>query len=202
MRWLALGGVAGPVLFAAVVAVLATLRPGYSHVAQFISELGASGTQYAAAMNFAGFVPAGLLIAGSGVALLRFLPRRALAVGGAALLILFGVLIASSGLFSCDPGCPQGSGSAENALHNTIAPVLFLALIVAAFLLGLHFRAVPGRRALALYSFATALAALALFVAMVQSLEQRELTGLWQRLLLATEFAWCAVLGLLRERSG
>lgn len=196
MRWLSLGGVLGPVLFFAVVAALGALRPGYSHVAHFISELGASGTQYAAVMNYAGFVPAGLLLAAFGVSLFRSLPRRALALAGAALVTLFGVLIAASGIASCDPGCPQGSGSAENALHNTIAPVLFIALIVATALLGEHFRGVPALRALSLYSFATSLAALVLFVAMVQSLEARELTGLWQRLLLAALFAWCAVLGV------
>ena len=33
-------------------------------------------------------------------------------------------------------------------------------------------------------------------VGLVQILFTRELTGLWQRLLLATQFAWCAVVGL------
>jgi hypothetical membrane protein len=196
MRWLSLGGILGPLLFTAVVAVLGALRPGYGHVAQFISELGASGTQYSAVMNYAGFVPAGLLLAALGLSLFRALPRRALAIAGAALVTLFGVLIAASGIASCDPGCPQGSGSAQNTVHNSIAPVLFIALIVAPALLGQHFRGVPALRALSLYSFITSLASLVLFGAMVQSLEARELTGLWQRLLLATQFAWCAAVGV------
>ena len=196
MRWLSLGGLLGPLLFATLVAVLGALRPGYSHVAQFISELGASGTQYAAGMNYAGFVPAGLLLAALGVSLFRALRRSALAIAGAALVTLFGVLIASSGIVSCDPGCPQGSGSAENTVHNSIAPVLFIALIVAPALLGQYFRGVPALRALSLYSFLTSVAALVFFAAMVHSLETRELTGLWQRLLLATQFAWCAVVGV------
>src|SRR6266545_6315049 len=48
MRILALGGVLGPVLFAAVVGVCSALRPGYSHITQFISEHGATGTSHAA----------------------------------------------------------------------------------------------------------------------------------------------------------
>src|SRR5687768_7636478 len=123
MRWLSLGGLLGPLLFATLVAVLGALRPGYSHVAQFISELGASGTHYAAVMNYAGFVPAGLLLAALGLSLFRALPRSALAIAGAALVALFGALIATSGIASCDPGCPQGSGSVENTVHNGIAPV-------------------------------------------------------------------------------
>jgi len=43
MRLLALGGITGPVLFAVVVLVLGALRPGYSHLQHFISELGVAG---------------------------------------------------------------------------------------------------------------------------------------------------------------
>jgi hypothetical protein len=43
MRLLALGGVAGPVLFTTLVIVCAALRPGYSHLYPFMSELGAPG---------------------------------------------------------------------------------------------------------------------------------------------------------------
>jgi hypothetical membrane protein len=47
VRYLALGGVVGPVLFASVVILCAALRPKYSHVSQFISELGESGGSHA-----------------------------------------------------------------------------------------------------------------------------------------------------------
>jgi hypothetical protein len=57
VRLLCLGGVAGPALFTAVVILCAALRPNYSHVAQFVSELGARGTSHAELMNLAGFVP-------------------------------------------------------------------------------------------------------------------------------------------------
>ncbi len=59
MRILLLGGVIGPVLFTLVVVVAAAMRADYSHVHQFISELGATGSSHADFMNYAGFVPAG-----------------------------------------------------------------------------------------------------------------------------------------------
>jgi hypothetical membrane protein len=49
-----LGGVAGPILFSVVVVVSAALRVDYSHIADFISELGATGTPHADLMNYAG----------------------------------------------------------------------------------------------------------------------------------------------------
>ena len=75
MRHLALGGVGGPLLFSVMTIVTGALRGEYSHLTQFISELGADGTPYSGLMNYAGFVPAGLLIAGFGAALATTLPR-------------------------------------------------------------------------------------------------------------------------------
>jgi hypothetical protein len=58
-RWLALGAVAGPILFALAYTILGFLRPGYSLVSEPVSGLGV-GT-FAPAMN-ASFILMGLLI--------------------------------------------------------------------------------------------------------------------------------------------
>lgn len=196
MRILALGGVAGPILFSAVVIVSAALRVDYSHVANFISELGATGTPFAGLMNYAGFLPGGLMLAAFGVALAKALPRRRVATLAAILVTLFGAGVAVSGIASCDPGCPQTGGSVENLIHNSIAPIAFLCLIAAAGILGAIFRGNPAWRSLSIYSLISSLAGLGLLVVLASSLDTRELTGLWQRLLLAVLFLWCAVVCL------
>ena len=200
MRLLVLGGVAGPILFSAVVIVSAALRPGYSHVASFISELGATGTRYAELMNYAGFVPGGVLLAAFGAALVRALPRGRAAILAASLVTMFGAGVAASGIASCDPGCPQAGGSVENLVHNRIAPIAFLCLIAAAGILGVLFRGDAFWRSLSIYSLISSLSGLCLLVALANSLDARELTGLWQRLLLAVLFLWCAVVGLRASR--
>jgi hypothetical protein len=58
-RWLALGAVAGPILFALAYTILGFLRPGYSLVSEQISGLGVGAN--APAMN-ASFVIMGLLM--------------------------------------------------------------------------------------------------------------------------------------------
>jgi len=196
MRMLSLGGALGPLVFAAAVLVAAALRPDYSHVTHFISELGATGTTNAALLNYAGFVPGGLLLAAFGVALAGALPKRRLTLAAAALVTLFGCGVAASGFISCDTGCPQAGGSIENAIHNAIAPIAFLSLIAGAATLGLCFRRLPEWRAFSLYSLLTSAFALCFLAALASSLDNRELTGLWQRLLLATLFLWCAVIGV------
>jgi hypothetical membrane protein len=180
------------VLFAVVVLASGALRPGYSHLDQVISELGAAGTPYAALMNYAGFVPAGLMLAGLGVALAFALPSGRLIRLAAVLVSTYGLGIAASGMMSCDPGCPQGEGS----LENTIAPVAFLCLIAAMAMLGVRFRSVHAWRHLSLFSLVASAVALCLLVVVAGSLDSRVLTGLWQRLLLAVVFTWCAIVGI------
>jgi hypothetical membrane protein len=200
MRLLTLGGVTGPILFSAVVVISAALRGVYSHITNFISELGATGTTHAGLMNYAGFLPAGLMVAAFGVGLANALPRRRATVVASILVILFGAGLAASGIASCDPGCPQTGGSVENLIHNRIAPIAFLCLIVGAGILGVHFRSNPDWRSLSSYSLISSLIALCLLVGLASSLDTRELTGLWQRLLLAVLFLWCAVVGLRAYR--
>jgi hypothetical protein len=196
-----LGGIAAPVLFTVVSLVSAALRPGYSHLTSFISELGADGTPYARLMNYAGFVPAGLMFVALGIGLASALPRRRLVTVASVLVIVFGCGVTASGVISCDPGCPQAGGSVENLVHDRLGPASFLCLIVATALLGIASRRLPGWSHLSVYSLLTSAIALCFLVALASSLDTRTLTGLWQRLLLATLFQWCGVVGLHAFRS-
>lgn len=196
MRIFALGGIAGPLLFGLITMISAALRPDYSHVRNFISELGASGTSYAALMNYAGFVSAGLMLAAFGVALATTLPPDRFRIVASILVTWFGAGVAADGIISCDVGCPQTGGSMENLIHNRIAPLAFLCAIIGAGVVGHRYRRVPGWRNLSRYSLFTSAVALGFLVALATSLESRLLTGLWQRLLLVTLFSWCAIVGL------
>jgi hypothetical membrane protein len=172
------------------------MRPSYSHVEQFISELGATGSENAPLMNFAGFVLGGLLITSFGVALLAKVPRRPVLLIASVLVGLFGLGVAVSGMISCDMGCPQGTGTTANLVHNTIAPIAFLCLIAASFIFGVCWWRQAGLRTLALYSLGTGVTSLVFLALLVSSLEARALTGLWQRLLLAALFCWCITVAL------
>jgi hypothetical membrane protein len=196
MRILALGGVAGPIVFGVAVVVAASLRPGYSHAANMISELGAQGTPYAGLMNYAGFVPSGLLLAAFGVALAGALPPHRFPRAATVLVMLFGIGIVAAGVFSCDAGCPQSTGTLDNRIHDRIAPATFVSLIVAAGMLGFRFRRLADWRDLAGYSLLTSAVALILLIVLASSLQSRVLTGLWQRLMLTSMFLWCAIVGV------
>jgi len=191
VRFLALGGLLGPALFTIVTIVCGSLRPDYSHASQFVSELGARGTRNAAVMNLLGFVPTGFLLAAFGVALARLLDGGASAVAGSLLLAGFGAGLVAAGSLPCEPGCPQQAPT----LHDSVSIAGFLAAIAGFALLARLFRHQPSWRPLWLYSALTSAVALVWLVALAHSIDAREWTGLWQRLLIGTLFLGCAVLG-------
>lgn len=102
----------------------ALLKPGYSHLAQYISELGASGSAHARLISLAGFVPVGLVAAWLLVATAPFAP-----VGGASrfgywLLLCEPLAWIGSALAPCDLGCPAG-GSTRQLLHTLLGLVTY-----------------------------------------------------------------------------
>jgi hypothetical protein len=62
-------------------------------------------------------------------------------------------------------------------------------------LLGISFRNSPLWRGLWVYSVLSALLSFGFIVALVNSIDSYTLTGMWQRLLLATIFLWCGIVG-------
>lgn len=97
----------------------ALLKPGYSHLAQYISELGASGSAHARLISVAGFVPVGLIAAWLLATTARLAP-----VGGASrlgywLLLCEPLAWIGSALAPCDLGCPPG-GSISQQLHTLL----------------------------------------------------------------------------------
>lgn len=196
MRLMLLGGIAGPVLFAAVTIICAALTPGYDHVNQFISELGATGAPYATLMNFAGFMAAASLIFLFALATVPAMGRSAATLGGACLIAVFAVNMFAAGIWSCDTGCPTTAGSPEQQLHDMVSVIAFPALILAALVLSVHFLRRPGWRGFGYYTLATGTAAIALLIAMVASEQTRTATGLLQRLFLFDLFLWLGVLSI------
>ncbi len=195
MRFLALGGVTGPVLFTSVVTLCAALRPEYSHVTQFMSELGESTGPHAALMNFLGFIPSGLFLAAFGVSLASLRPHTRLSFAATALITVFGLGIVGAGVYSCDPGCPRQGLSSEATVHQVVSIIAFIAGVFGIALWAYQFRELPAWQSLWRYSAATSAAALVLLLILNASVESRAFTGVWQRLFLLTLYVWCAVVG-------
>jgi hypothetical protein len=94
------------------------VSPGYSHVSQFISELGASGAPHETMVRFAGFLPAGLLLCVFAVAAGLCLPRSRSARLGFLGLFIYALGYVAAAFFPCDAGCRPAQPSVSQLVHN------------------------------------------------------------------------------------
>lgn len=110
------------------------LKPGYSHVSQYISELNAIGTPYGWQIGLFGFVPFGLLLAVVLILAAPLLPIRGIARAGYWMLLLEAVAYIGSAFAPCDAGCPA-DGSLSQQLHNLLGLLTYLGTCMAVVLL-------------------------------------------------------------------
>ena len=202
-RSLLLTGVAAPLFFGAAAITSAALRSDYSHLDQFISELGETGGDYAWLMNYVGFMLSAALILIFVLAFRLYFPRTPLSYVGSFLLVLFAIGVFFAGVYSCDVGCPLTNKSSEQNLHDIASLALpAFALGVAAW--GVFFSRTPRWRRFGVYSLASAAFSVFILVLMIRSEASRAGTGLYQRLFLAVLFIWMIALALRlwRENEG
>lgn len=172
--------------------VAAALTPGYSHVSQFISELGAEGAPLQGPVRYLGFPLAGL-------ALLVFCGTawRQLPASGAATFGLLGLAVYAGGylvavVFPCDPGCRPATPSLSQQIHNLVGLLGYLLAPGFLVLLGRAARHWPGARHLVLASHVAAGVAL---LGLLTLSPASPVVGLSQRALEAAVLAWAVCCG-------
>lgn len=166
--------------------------PNYSHLSQFISELGAHGAPHAALINFAGFLPAGIFICAFAVLAWLALPRSAGTTLGMVGIVLFGVGYIVAAFYPCDAGCRPAAPSADQAIHNALGLVGYLSAPFTLALLGWKARSWPGGKTLSLHGFIGAVGA---FIGITFLSPEFPYVGLAQRLLEISVLSWVVACG-------
>ncbi len=201
-RRLALLAYIGPLVAATTTIVLAALQPGYSHIGQFISELGAVGAPWRLIQNLFGHVFFGLSIALFALAAWRLPSRGRLTRVGLGFLVLSGALLALTGVFSCEPGCTGSRLSPNELIHSLAALFGFYAAILAMLFVGL-----PALRRQTRNRYVLASLGFAVLAVFFQNLTRRlgfdsPYRGLVQRLFLLNYTMWLFVMGGYVRRLG
>ncbi|MEJ0087884.1 MAG: DUF998 domain-containing protein [Pseudomonadota bacterium] len=180
------------VVMALMVVVAGALTPGYSHVSQFISELGARGSPYEWPVRFAGFLPSGvLLLAFCGFAFAALPRSRGAALGLLGLAVYaVGYVVAAS--FPCDLGCRPETPSTSQLIHNAVGLLGYL--LAPAFLLALARAALawPDAGRLVVAGYVASGAAL---VGLLTFSPSSPAAGLSQRLMECAVLAWAVLCG-------
>ncbi|MEQ8927936.1 MAG: DUF998 domain-containing protein [Fulvivirga sp.] len=124
IRKLLIGGV---VLFWIACILTAFLHPNYSHLSQYISELGAKNAPSNWLMNYFGILPMGLALVLFGIASWENeLVNKTTNV----LFVISGLLFALLAFFNCDVGCSFQYLSTEAIIHNQLAMFAFLLFLM------------------------------------------------------------------------
>lgn len=161
--------------------------PGYSHIGQFISELGATGAPHARLVNFGAFLPIGLLISLFAVLAMLIPPRGLLRMLGFLGIVVFATGYTGAAFFPCDFGCDpvKPDPSSSQRLHFLFGAAGYLLAAPTLVVLAIASRRWPGGRLLFPLGIVCAgVAGLALF-AMTPPVE-----GLFQRLLEGAVALW------------
>lgn len=170
--------------------------PGYDHLQQAMSQLGAQGSPTQHWSPLANNFPLALLFALFAWGLARRWRASKLALLSAALVLLHGLGSLGTGLFPCDQGCAPAEPSSSQQLHNFCGLLMFVSLTMASALwvrLGKH---LAGSRALGWFSLACLVAALVTVVLMAQAARSGQWFGLYQRLNYGLSVVWIAGLAL------
>jgi hypothetical membrane protein len=187
LRRLALAGVVGPIVWWLLVVVNAALTPGYSHVADFISTLGAVGAPNAALQQVNCFIFGGG-IAAFAVGLHRWFDDGRRPRVGTLLLAEVALGIVLSGPFQSNPAAPE---STTNVLHDLFGSIASLAAIVAIPLVSRRLDADDGWPRYRLETVWTAVVAVGTFAVFIATIDS-PYVGLTQRLFVGTVSLWVA----------
>lgn len=197
---LAFSGIAAAIVYVSAVAIGGALRPGYSHISQFVSELIATGAPNKPVLD-ALFATYNILTVAFGCALLLeanatgLTTRRAFAIIGAVVLIIEGIIGLAILLFPQDP--VGATATPTGTTHIVLAGLSSLATILAILFVALWLRTHPDLRAFATYSFITvAFIFLSGGIAAATAATQSPLLGLMERLPITGFLQWLAVMSV------
>lgn len=185
VRRAAILGIGSPVLFVLLVGVMGFVHPGYSHLTNFMSDLGSldAPMPYVQRLNFFQF---GIGITVLGLALYRGMEHPSRVALALQLTIGLGVFL--SGIF---PGHSNDPDSRATMLHNLVGIPAFLMIMLVPLVAGWRFRESGAWRDLSGYSMAMTPLLVTLFVLMARADGAPGGTsGLFQRLFIGTWMLW------------
>lgn len=174
--------------------------PGYSHLDQAMSQLGAQGAPTQGYSAWVNNFPLGVLFILFALGVSRRFRTSRLAVFSAALIGLHGLASFATGYFACDAGCAPPEPSPSQNLHNLAGLVMFVSLTLASALWVFLSKRLLGSTGFAVWSALCTVVALVTVALMASAVEAGHLFGLYQRLNYGVAVLWVAGLAQVSLR--
>ena len=182
------------------VALTALAYPGYSHLDQAMSQLGAEGASTHGFSAWVNNFPLGVLYVLFAAGLARCFAESRLASLSAVLIMLHGVASIVAGYFSCDQGCTPTQPSTSQQVHNLAGLVMFLSLTLASVLWIFLGKRLLSSSGFGVFSAICVIAAVVTVALMAKAFTDGHLFGLYQRLNYGVAVVWVAVLAVFALR--
>jgi hypothetical membrane protein len=199
-RCLIATGLLIPVWLFSGVALTAMGYPGYSHLDQAMSQLGAIDAPTHGYSAWVNNYPLGALFALFALGVVRRFPGSRLAILSGVLILVHGLGSFATGYFSCDQGCASTEPSTSQQIHNLAGLVMFCSLTVAsAIWVFLGKRLMPSSR-FGTISMACLVFAVVTVSMMAKAFADGHLFGLYQRLNYGVSVVWIAALSAMALR--
>lgn len=185
-------GLVSPVWLALGVTIAGSLYPGYSHVDQALSLLGAVDAPTHGVSPLINNYPLGVLLLLFGLGVFATfkvsLPARLTGV----LIMLHGLGSLATGYFACDSGCGLAQPSASQHLHNLAGAVMAFSLLLASFMWIFLARRVLQSKGLLWFSLILTLIAAMMLPWMAAAVQMGHGFGLYQRMNYGASLIWVA----------
>ena len=202
---LLLSGVLAPLIYIVTVIVGGILRPGYSHIAQYVSELIENGAPNKAILDPL-FAIYNILTIAFSFGLFLYVRsvsenrRKKVGLAGALVLVAEGIFGFVTVFFPQDPiGSPATS---TGTLHIVLASLSSLTTMLTMLLLGLWFRVIPALRRDGIYSFVSlGIVFLSGGLAASTIANPGPVNGLIERVTIFGFLQWLFVIGMRTYRS-
>ena len=173
-----------------------SLTPGFDHVSQLMSELGARGSRTEKISPIINNYPIGILFIVFGLGVYLKSQNEKSKVLASVLFIVHGLGSIFAGVFSCDMGCPLVGGSLDQYIHTLSGLVMFGSLSMACLMWCSPNFNLTESGIFGIFSLVCLiLASIFLLVATV-SLFLGEYAGLFERLSYGILCAWLLVLAI------
>jgi hypothetical membrane protein len=193
-RFFLLLGAFAPMTMIIIVIVVGQITPDYNPISDTISQMGTPNSPYSLVLN-SGFVIYGVLM---GVAAYGFHRRLRYTAMGNTLVILLSIHAIGTILLTIFPDSLEFTGKhfTDDILHNTASAISYPALLIGILVFTRIARQEKALRVIAIIGLAVVISNLPLpFMAMFGPF--KPISGLIQRLLMASSFLWLVLTSLL-----
>ncbi|WP_420234415.1 DUF998 domain-containing protein [Pseudomonas sp. ABY48] len=179
------------------VAMTARAYPGYSHLDQAMSQLGAVGAPTHGFSAWVNNLPLGVMFVLFAIGVARRFKASRTALLSAALIFVHGLASVATGYFSCDQGCAPVQPSVSQQSHNLAGLVMFISLTLAGALWTFLGKSLLSSSRFAMFSAICVVLAIVTVMLMATALADGHLFGLYQRLNYGVSVVWIASLAVI-----